>query len=58
MFLHVHLNLIGDGNYGDKTVEDIARELIAASQQNLFRFEAPRIVFAFFDGVTRTVAGK
>ena len=48
----------GDGSYGDKTVEDVAIDLIAASQQNLFRFETPRIVFAFFDGVTKTVAGE
>jgi hypothetical protein len=39
-------------------VEDVARDLIAASHQNLFRFETPQIVFAFFDGATRTVAGE
>lgn len=48
----------GEGSYGDKTVEDIAKDLLTASQQNLFRFEAPQIVFAFFDGITRTVASK
>ena len=48
----------GDGSYGDKTVEDVARDLIAASHQNLFRFETPQVVFAFFDGATRTVAGE
>ena len=48
----------GEGSYGNKTVEDIAKDLLTASQQNLFRFEAPQIVFAFFDGITRTVASK
>ena len=48
----------GDGSYGDKTVEDVARDLISASHQNLFRFETPQVVFAFFDGVTKTVVGE
>lgn len=49
---------VGDGEYGDKTVTDFADEYIIASQQNTQHYSAPLVVFAFFDGITRSIAGE
>ena len=37
---------------------DFAEEYIRASQQNTNNYSAPRIVFAFFDGITNSIAGQ
>lgn len=48
---------LGDAGFGDKSVIDLARNFSEASKQNPCWFEPPRNIFAFFDGVTQSVAG-
>lgn len=50
--------LVGDGNFGDKTVSDFAHDYIQASKQNPHNFIPPKITFVFFDGVTESIAGN
>ena len=37
---------------------DFAEEYIRASQQNTKNYSAPQVVFAFFDGITSSIAGQ
>ena len=48
---------VGEGNYGDRSVTDFGRAFLEASQQNPHMFAAPGVAFAFFDGITKSVAG-
>ena len=50
--------VIGDGNFGDKTVTDFAIDYTQAVKENLHNFRPPNITFVFFDGVTESIAGK
>ena len=47
---------IGDGRFGDKSVNDIAVEYVEASRQNLHKFQPPRIFFVFCDGITESIS--
>ena len=47
---------IGDGRFGDKSVNDIAAEYVEASRQNLHKFQPPRIFFVFCDGITESIS--
>ena len=49
--------IAGEGNFGEKNVTQFAEEYIVASRQNLSAFIPPRVVFAFFDGITESIAG-
>jgi len=49
---------LGDGSFGDKSVTDLAKNFSEASQQNPCLFEPPQVMFAFFDGVTQSLAGE
>ena len=49
-------SLIGDGQFGSRSVSDLARDYVQASSQNLCKFQPPRVTFAFFDGITESVA--
>ena len=37
---------------------DLAKNFSEASQQNPCLFEPPQVMFAFFDGVTQSLAGE
>ena len=39
-------------------MKDLARNFSEASKQNPHWFEPPRSIFAFFDGVTQSMAGR
>jgi hypothetical protein len=53
----LHRRWLGDGQFGDKSVGDIAAEYVEAGKQNLHKFQPPRISFVFFDGITDSVSG-
>ena len=53
--LAIHRIFIGEGQYGDKDIVRIARDYIAASDQNPINYEAPSICFLFPRGLTQTV---
>ena len=46
----------GDGQFGEKSVADIAAEYMEAGRHNLHRFKPPNISFVFFDGITESIA--
>lgn len=52
------LSCSGDGDFGGKTVTELARAFVEASQQNLVLFQPPQVTFAFFDGITESIAGE
>eukprot|EP00731_Ephydatia_muelleri_P019730 Em0012g555a len=54
----LHLYWLGGGDGCERSVTVLAEELLEASKQNQCKFEAPRIIFAFFDGITESIAGK
>ena len=47
----------GDGNFGERSVVEIAESFLEASDQNKYQFESPKIIFAFFDGITQSISG-
>lgn len=53
--LAVHRIWNGEGQYGDKDIVKVAKDYIAASDQNLINYEAPSICFLFPRGVTKSV---
>jgi len=53
--LAVHRIMIGEGQYGDKDIVRVARDYIAASDQNPINYEPPSICFLFPKGLTQTV---
>ncbi|XP_066933501.1 UPF0415 protein C7orf25 homolog [Clytia hemisphaerica] len=53
--LAVHRIMIGEGQYGDKDIVRVARDYIAASDQNPINYESPSICFLFPKGLTQTV---
>ncbi len=38
-------------------MSDLAHTFVEASNQNPIQFKSPRVVFAFFDGITESIAG-
>ena len=46
----------GDGRFGDKSVNDVAVEYVEASRQNLHKFQPPRVIFVFCDGITESIS--
>ncbi|XP_070561454.1 UPF0415 protein C7orf25 homolog isoform X2 [Ptychodera flava] len=54
----LHRVWLGDGDYGDKSVVDQARQYISASQQYLVHFQPPIIEFAFYGGITQPIADE
>ena len=58
-FTCIALNIFdaGDGQFGEKSVGDIAGEYMEAGRQNLHKFRPPIISFLFFDGITESVSG-
>ena len=57
-FQFIYVHLVGGGDGCERSVTVLAEELLEASKQNQCKFEAPRIIFAFFDGITESIAGK
>jgi len=53
--LAVHTIWQGEGQYGDKDIVKLAKEYIAASDQNPINYEAPNICFVFPRGITESV---
>lgn len=52
------VHLVGGAHGSERSVTVVAEEFLEASKQNQCRFDAPKIIFAFFDGITESVAGK
>ena len=53
--LAIHRIFEGEGQYGDKDIVAVARDYIAASDQNPINYEPPNICFLFPRGLTQTV---
>ena len=54
----LHLYWLGGAHGSERSVTVVAEEFLEASKQNQCRFDAPKIIFAFFDGITESVAGE
>ncbi|KAL4222478.1 hypothetical protein ACF0H5_018517 [Mactra antiquata] len=52
----VHLTCIGQGQFGEKDISLQAEDYILCSRQHTVNFQIPKLMFAFYNGVTNDIA--
>ncbi|XP_046850841.1 UPF0415 protein C7orf25 homolog [Xenia sp. Carnegie-2017] len=52
----LHTAWQGEGNFGEKSIEEQAKEYLCASKQNKINFTTPQVTFVFTQGATEDLA--
>uniref|UniRef100_H2ZJG9 DUF1308 domain-containing protein n=1 Tax=Ciona savignyi TaxID=51511 RepID=H2ZJG9_CIOSA len=52
----LHLGWLGQGQFGDRSLLDVAHQFVQAAEQNEIDFQPPKIVFCFANGVPEQLA--